>query len=129
MGLQERVQARSSERMSDMGFRLMSLTFRVVDCLRPYIDRRQEGCPSRHARPSRLRSLSSRHRMPAPETHCTSVLGRPRQPPGAHTAPTQQQGWCCGFDHSSLAVTSIYVRRLEPAEDRGWGKVAKAIGV
>jgi site-specific recombinase XerD len=33
------------------------------------------------------------------------------------------------LDHSSLAVTSIYLRRLEGQEDQGWGKVAEAIGV
>jgi len=33
------------------------------------------------------------------------------------------------LDHSSLAVTSTYLRRLEGEEDRGWGKVAEAIGV
>ena len=33
------------------------------------------------------------------------------------------------LDHSSLAVTTIYLRRLEGQEDAGWGKVAKAIGV
>jgi integrase len=33
------------------------------------------------------------------------------------------------LDHSSLAVTSTYLRRLEGQEDKGWGKVAEAIGV
>ena len=33
------------------------------------------------------------------------------------------------LDHSSLAVTSIYLRRLEGQEDKGWGRVAEAIGV
>ena len=33
------------------------------------------------------------------------------------------------LDHSSLAVTSTYLRRLEGEEDRGWGKVAEATGV
>lgn len=33
------------------------------------------------------------------------------------------------LDHSSLAVTSVYLRRLEVAEDASWGKVAEAIGV
>ncbi len=33
------------------------------------------------------------------------------------------------LDHSSLAVTTIYLRRLEGQEDRGWGKVAEALGV
>jgi site-specific recombinase XerD len=33
------------------------------------------------------------------------------------------------LDHSSLAVTTIYLRRLEGQEDRSWGKVAEAIGV
>ena len=32
------------------------------------------------------------------------------------------------LDHSSLAVTTIYLRRLEGQEDLGWGKVAEAIG-
>jgi integrase len=33
------------------------------------------------------------------------------------------------LDHSSLAVTTTYLRRLEGQEDRGWGKVAEAIGL
>ena len=36
---------------------------------------------------------------------------------------------CRFLDHSSLAVTSAYLRRLESAEDPGWGRVAEAIGV
>lgn len=31
------------------------------------------------------------------------------------------------LDHSSLAVTTTYLRRLEGEEDRGWGKVAEAL--
>ena len=33
------------------------------------------------------------------------------------------------LDHSSLAVTTTYLRRLEGQEDRGWGKVAEALGL
>ena len=33
------------------------------------------------------------------------------------------------LDHSSLAVTSIYLRRLEGETDRTWPDVAMAIGV
>jgi len=33
------------------------------------------------------------------------------------------------LDHSSLAVTTTYLRRLEGQEDLGWGMVAEAIGV
>ncbi|MCE5253331.1 MAG: tyrosine-type recombinase/integrase [Actinomycetia bacterium] len=33
------------------------------------------------------------------------------------------------LDHSSLAVTTTYLRRLEGQEDRGWGRVAEIIGV
>jgi hypothetical protein len=33
------------------------------------------------------------------------------------------------LDHSSLAVTTTYLRRLEGQEDRSWRKVAEAIGV
>ena len=33
------------------------------------------------------------------------------------------------LDHSSLAVTTTYLRRLEGQQDRGWEKVASAIGV
>jgi len=32
-------------------------------------------------------------------------------------------------DHSSLAVTTTHLRRLEGQEDRGCGRVAEAIGV
>ncbi|MEO8458064.1 MAG: site-specific integrase [Chloroflexota bacterium] len=33
------------------------------------------------------------------------------------------------LDHSSLAVTTTYLRRLEGQQDQGWGAVAAAIGV
>jgi site-specific recombinase XerD len=33
------------------------------------------------------------------------------------------------LDHSSLAVTTVYLRRLEGVEDRTWADVATAIGV
>ncbi|MBN9494956.1 tyrosine-type recombinase/integrase [bacterium] len=33
------------------------------------------------------------------------------------------------LDHSSLAVTTVYLRRLEGQQDGSWGKVAEAIGV
>jgi integrase/recombinase XerC len=33
------------------------------------------------------------------------------------------------LDHSSLAVTSVYLRRLEVTEDTTWSKVAAAIGI
>jgi integrase len=33
------------------------------------------------------------------------------------------------LDHSSLQVTSVYLRRLEGVEDKGWSKVAEAIGI
>ncbi|MSQ36145.1 MAG: hypothetical protein EXR63_03250 [Dehalococcoidia bacterium] len=32
------------------------------------------------------------------------------------------------LDHSSLATTTVYLRRLEGQEDRGWAQVAEAIG-
>ena len=33
------------------------------------------------------------------------------------------------LDHSSLAVTTVYLRRLEGQEDKNWVNVAAAIGV
>jgi site-specific recombinase XerD len=33
------------------------------------------------------------------------------------------------LDHSSLAVTTVYLRRLEGDQDKSWSKVAEAIGV
>ncbi len=33
------------------------------------------------------------------------------------------------LDHSSLQVTTTYLRRLEGQEDKSWQKVAKAIGI
>ena len=33
------------------------------------------------------------------------------------------------LDHSSLAVTSVYLRRIEVVEDGGWAGVAQAIGI
>jgi integrase len=35
----------------------------------------------------------------------------------------------CFLDHSSLAVTTTYLRRLEGQEDRSWAKVVEAIGL
>jgi integrase len=32
------------------------------------------------------------------------------------------------LDHSSLAVTTTYLRRLEGQEDKNWAAVAEAIG-
>jgi hypothetical protein len=32
------------------------------------------------------------------------------------------------LDHSSLAVTTTYLRRMEGQGDRGWSAVAEAIG-
>jgi integrase len=33
------------------------------------------------------------------------------------------------LDHSLLAVTTTYLRRLEGQDDRAWGQVAVAIGI
>ena len=33
------------------------------------------------------------------------------------------------LDHSSLAVTTVYLRSLEGQTDESWGRVAEAIGV
>ena len=33
------------------------------------------------------------------------------------------------LDHSSLAGTTVYLRRLEGEQDKSWAKVAEAIGV
>jgi integrase len=33
------------------------------------------------------------------------------------------------LDHSSLTVTTVYLRRLEGQADTGWAKVATAIGM
>jgi integrase len=33
------------------------------------------------------------------------------------------------LDHSSLAVTTVYLRRLEGEQDRSWEKVAQVIGI
>jgi integrase len=33
------------------------------------------------------------------------------------------------LDHSSLAVTTVYLRRLEGEQDKSWERVAEAIGV
>jgi site-specific recombinase XerD len=33
------------------------------------------------------------------------------------------------LDHSSLATTTVYLRRLEGQEDKSWGAVAAAIGI
>ncbi|CAN5582634.1 hypothetical protein BH23CHL8_BH23CHL8_16340 [soil metagenome] len=33
------------------------------------------------------------------------------------------------LDHSTVAVTTVYLRRLEGVEDRTWAEVAAAIGL
>ena len=33
------------------------------------------------------------------------------------------------LDHSSLAVTTVYLRRLEGEQGKSWAKVAEAIGI
>jgi hypothetical protein len=33
------------------------------------------------------------------------------------------------LDHSSLAATTVYLRRLAGQTDESWGKIAEAIGV
>ena len=33
------------------------------------------------------------------------------------------------LDHSRLAATAIYLRRLEEEQDKSWAKVAEAIGI
>jgi integrase len=33
------------------------------------------------------------------------------------------------LDHISLAVTTVYLRRLEGEHDKNWAKVAEAIGI
>ena len=33
------------------------------------------------------------------------------------------------LDHSNLAVTTVYLRRLEGKQDKSWERVAEAIGV
>ena len=33
------------------------------------------------------------------------------------------------LDHSSLAMTTTYLRRLEGQRELGWAKVAQAIGI
>ena len=40
MNIREQAQKRPTERMSNTGFRLMSLTFDLIDLVHPYIDRR-----------------------------------------------------------------------------------------
>ncbi|HZA26004.1 MAG TPA: hypothetical protein VFA32_26005 [Dehalococcoidia bacterium] len=39
----------------------------------------------------------------------------------------EQVSWF--LDHSSLAVTSVYLRRLEGDRDTTWNQVAEAIGL
>jgi len=46
-----------------------------------------------------------------------------------HERPSSVPLTSRSLDHSSLAVTTVYLRRLEGQEDRGWGRVAEALGV
>jgi hypothetical protein len=57
----------------------------------------------------------------------TAVISSTMNPPMA--AWTQLSSPSASNDHSSLAVTTVYLRRLEGQEDRAWREVAEAIGV
>ena len=53
---------------------------------------------------------------PRAAAHCREATGEPIEAVSAF------------LDHSSLAVTSTYLRRVEGQHDLGWGAVASAIG-
>jgi hypothetical protein len=58
-----------------------------------------------------------------------SSLAGGRAHPSARDAGESIEDVSRFLDHSSLAVTTTYLRRLEGQEDLGWGRVAEAIGV
>ena len=50
-------------------------------------------------------------------------------PATSYSIPAYTGHYVSAFlDHSSLAVTTTYLRRLEGVEDNSWGRVAEAIG-
>jgi hypothetical protein len=72
----------------------------------------------------------------APSSRVVTHELMPGATPGHHTGrksatlPSSSRGDGCAFlDHSSLAVTTTYLRRLEGVEDHSWERVAEAIGV
>jgi len=85
---------------------------------------RREGAVERHllqSFPPISQGSRTSARRPAPATpYCRQAA------PGCWESVESVSRF---LDHSSLAVTTTYLRRLEGQEDRGWGKVAEAIGV
>src|SRR6266545_6014186 len=57
------------------------------------------------------------------------MLWLPKAVPGRRDVGESIEDVSRFLDHSSLAVTTTYLRRLEGQEDRSWGRVAAAIGL
>ena len=75
-------------------------------------------------------------RIETPSTVCRQVRTLPREsyPYWRARHALQRSGESIEdvsrfLDHSSLAVTTTYLRRLEGQEDKSWEKVAAAIGI
>ncbi len=57
------------------------------------------------------------------------MLWLPKAVPGRRDVGESIEDVSRFLDHSSLAVTTTYLRRLEGQEDRSWSRVAAAIGL
>ena len=68
--------------------------------------------------------ITVRERFAFPEAAIPQALEKLRRDAGASIEAVS-----AFLDHSSLAVTTVYLRRLEGETDRTWPDVAVAIGV
>ena len=124
MNIQERAQKRPTERMSNLGFRLMSLTFDLIDLVHPYIDRRvttfgicegmtvvDYGCgPGRYTtRFSRL--VGDRGKVYAVDIHelaIEAVKDKIARLGLRNVQPMLAQGYDCGLpDHVAEVVCAL----------------------
>jgi len=124
MNIRENAQKRPTERMSDVGFRLMSLTFDLIDRVRPYIDQRviafgiregmtvvDYGCgPGRYT--TRFAKLvGKRGRVYAVDIHELAievVKGKVAKLDLLNVQPMLAQGYDCGLpDHVADVVCAL----------------------
>ena len=124
MNIREQAQKRPAERMSNTGFRLMSLTFDLVDLVHPYIDRRvttfgiragmtvvDYGCgPGRYT--TRFAKLvGERGKVYAVDIHelaIEAVKDKVAQLDLRNVQPMLAQGYDCGLpDHVADVVCAL----------------------
>ena len=124
MNIREQAQKRPTERMSNTGFRLMSLTFDLIDLVHPYIDRRvttfgiregmtvvDYGCgPGRYTtRFARL--VGERGKVYAVDIHelaIEAIQDKVARLDLRNVQPMLAQGYACGLpDHVADVVCAL----------------------